>query len=171
MEKNKKRFYILIGGVVLLIILSYKFTISKTFALRKEYRSAKIDKGISMNVSKKLQVLHLKQSHYDSILSQFNLRETSMENNLLRSINTQSELLNVRLREFNSPHVVEDKSSRFSTYHFTLEGSFVNILRLLYEMEKDGVYGEITHLEFIKQKDFRSKKTLLTAKVFIQTIQ
>ncbi|WP_350289096.1 hypothetical protein [uncultured Croceitalea sp.] len=168
---SKNRFFWFIGVVLLLGFLSYYLAISNTLTLRKQYRAAKADSNLTSNISTQLLLLAQKQAYYDSILTKLNLTDTSLENDLLRILNVESERLEIKIKEFKAPHQSTLDNSKLLTYNFTIEGTFLNLLKLVHNLEKNGTYGEVNHIAFKKERDFKRRKTILTATVFIQSIQ
>lgn len=169
--KSKTRFLFFIGGTLLLLLLSYLAAISKTFAARKDYQSLKKEERLYKDVSHQFKMLSQKEVYYDSILTHMNLTDTSLENNLLKTINEEAANQNLKVKDFKTPHVFINNGTRQVSYNFTLEGGYTAILKLLYTIEKTGTFGEIIHLNFQKEMDFRTRRKYLTAQILIQSIQ
>lgn len=153
------------------LILSYKFAISPTLRLRTEYIDLKKEDQLYKNSPKQISVLMSQQKEFDSLLSKMNLGSISMENNLLRILNLQADSQNIKVMDFNDPHVLEGNGRAINTFDFTLEGDFTDLLKSIYVVEQKNSLGEIAHLHFKKQKNYRTKKNFLTSRVFVQQVK
>lgn len=72
----------------------------------------------------------------------------------------------------NLPLPLEDIQNDFiiQTCTVKLEGSFKDLLKTVYDLERAGVTGKIVSLRFALEEDRRSKRTSLYAYVFVQNI-
>ena len=169
--KSKKKFILLMTFSVLLLLISYLFAFSKTIAMKGNYSKLKSQENQYRNIPEQIQVLSKKEVYYDSILSKLNLSSTSLENNLLKLLTDYSTNNQIKIKNFNSPHDFVLEKSSYTTYNFTLEGSYTAILKLIYKVEQNSTYGEVIHVDFKKETNFRTRRKFLTAKVFVQSVQ
>lgn len=160
---------ILVIGIFIVLILSYHLAIKNTFNLHSEFKNLQKEQLVSRQVPKQLAVLKRKDFVYDSILKKMNLNSSSIENDLLRNINTEVKIRNLKLISFNKPHIFIDKKITSTTQSFTLEGDFTNILKLIYKIEQGSRFGKIIHLTFEKKKNYKTNKYHLQATVYLQT--
>ncbi|WP_394973676.1 hypothetical protein [uncultured Croceitalea sp.] len=168
---SKAKFLSLVFGAILLLLLSYFLAISKTVGVKKEYTSIKKQSLLYGDISKQLKVFSKKEVYYDSILQSMNLADTSLENNLLKTLNTLAEKEEVKLKNFEAPHIFSKNDSEYIVYNFTLDGNYTALLKVLYNIEKNSTFGEIIHADFNRETNFRTRRKFLTAKVLIQNIQ
>ncbi|RDY60765.1 hypothetical protein [Flagellimonas nanhaiensis] len=145
--------------------------IQKTWTLRKEYLNLKTEEQQFENISQQLFALTKKESSLDSILLALNLENKSMENNLLRFVNEVAKENHIKIIDFNSPHIYETNSSSFTTYDLVLRGDFLSIVKSINSIESQSSFGEIVHVNFVKQKNYRTSKNFLEATIFIQKIE
>ncbi|WP_394748212.1 hypothetical protein [Spongiimicrobium salis] len=168
-SKTKKNSLIFV--IVLVFFACYQFAISNTLDLRKEYIALSKEETRFKDIPKQLSILSGKQQHYDSLLTKMNLGNTSMENNLIKAINTTAQTNSLKVIDFNRPHIYEDKGGALHTFDFTLEGSFTQILKGVYHLEQEGNFGEIVHLNFEKKRNYNTRKDFLNATFFLQHIK
>jgi len=170
--KPRTKNILLIASFLCVLFLGYKLAISKTIALKREYNRLSAQETLYENIPKQLSFLHSKENYYDSILQKYKLNETSLQNNLLKSLNVMSDSLNFKVIKFNEPHTFSSGSGQTqNTYHFSLEGGFESVLTCIYQLEQHYKFGEITHVQFLKQKNYRTQKDYLQAEIFIQRFQ
>ena len=133
---SKTKNIVLLSAIFLVLLLCYQFAISNTLQLKNEYKVLQAERVLLENAPEKLGVLAKKQIYFDSILSKMNLGNTSIENNLLRVINTEVEKNKLKLLDFNDPHTFEINNSQLNTFDFTLEGNFTSLLHTIYTLEQ-----------------------------------
>lgn len=166
---NKKKNIFLLLGFVLAIIACYQFAISKTLALKSEYDTLKQQEIVFRNLPAQMALLKQKRHYYDSILNKYHLNESSIQNNLLKTINTFAQENNLKVVNFIEPHLYQKNELTLKTYQFTLEGNFNPILKLIYKLEQETKYGEIINLHFEKKENYRTGKEYLQARVLLRS--
>lgn len=163
-NKNK----LLLGVFFLMLLLSYHLAFKKTLKLKEEY-SANVDKQeLAIHVPEELLTLSRKERYLDSQFLDLNLGTSSMQNDLLKFLNEVSTTNKVKIIEFKSPHVFHEGNSVSKTYVFNLEGNFIDMLKVVYALEKKGSFGAISHIGFEKKKNYRSRKRYLQTLVFLE---
>lgn len=167
----KAKNIILLIGFLLITYISYKLTISKTLALKKEYKELKQQEILFKNVPKQLSVLKQKEKYYDSLLTKYQINGSSIQNSLLKTINLIAEKNNLKVVSFLEPHLFETENLIHKTYLFTLEGEYNSILQLTYKLEQDTKFGEIINLHFEKKKNFRKNKHYLQAEFLFRSLK
>ncbi|WP_420603234.1 hypothetical protein [Flagellimonas sp.] len=167
--KNKNTLLLL--GFCLAMLLCYKLAVSKTLALRKEYQRLSQEEQLFRAVPQQLSLLSKKENHLDSLLQHLNLNNTSLENDLLRTVNREVEKNDLKVIDFNPPHVSEINGTLTNTYNFTIRGPFTSLIKLIHTLEQQSSFGQIAHVDFRKQKNYRTRKNYLEATIFIQRLE
>lgn len=167
---NKQKNIALILGFILVLFISYKYAISNTLELKKEYKSLKQQELLFKNVPKQFSILKQKEKYYDSLLVKYQLKGSSVQNSLLKNINTFAETNNIQLVSFLEPHIFQKDNLIYNTYQFTLQGRFNNILELIHKLEQDTKFGEITNLYFERKKNYKTGKRYLEASVLLRSL-
>ncbi|MFD2916855.1 hypothetical protein [Psychroserpens luteus] len=166
-KKNKN--ILLIAGFVLALMICYQLAISKTIQQKEQYNDLKKQELLFENAPKKLSLLKQKQIYYDSLLTKYQLDGSSIQNNLLKSINIFAEINNLEVINFLEPHIIIKNDLTIKTYEFVVEGYFNEINQLIFQLEQKTKFGEIVNLHFEKKKNFRSGKYYLQAKVLLRS--
>ena len=169
--KSKKKIQLLIGGILLLLFVCYKLALQNTLDVKGEYNRLIASTESLKDTPKRLSLLHQKENYFDSILNQMDLGDTSMQNNLLRVLNEEGEKNNLKVIDFNQPHVFSSDGNELYTYSFVLNGNYNNILKTIYTLEQLGNFGDVVHVNFEKKKNYRTQRNSLTAKVLIQQLK
>lgn len=166
-KKNK----ILLGGVLLMLLVSYKLAIQKTVNVAKAHSVNTERKELIKDIPKQLALLSQKERHLDSQLSDLNVDNSSLQSSLLKFLNQEAEKNKVKIIEYNSPHFYQTEKETKETYIFNLEGSYTSILKTIHALENKGTFGAVSHLDMEKKKDYRTKRTFLQAKVFLEQVK
>lgn len=169
MINNKNKYLAL--SIILMLLLSYYLAIDKTLLLRRE--SIRLEKQSEQysNIPKKLNLLLQKNKYYDSVLDGMDFNDTSIQNNLIRTINQTAKSHDVKVMDFNQPHEYQIGETTEFTYSFNLNGNFIDILNVLYKIEEKGSFGNIVHLDFEKTRDYKTNKSSLNATALIQQVK
>jgi hypothetical protein len=168
MSKKTKNI-LLIAGFVLALMICYQLAISETLQQKEQYNILKQQELLFKNAPKKLSLLKQKQMYYDSLLTKYQLDGSSIQNNLLKSINTFANINSIEVISFSEPHTMVQNDLTIKTYEFVLQGDFNDINQLIYQLEQKTKFGEIVNLHFEKKKNFRSGKSYLQAKVLLRS--
>lgn len=158
-------------GIMAGLALSYSLAIKKTFVLKNQSRQLAIEVAQFTDIPNRLAVLHQKNRYYDSILGSIDINSTSLQNNLIRTVNIEAERHMVKVMDFKQPHFHKLRESGQYTYQFNLEGNYTDILKVVHLLEQKGNFGEIVHLDFEKKKDYRTSRDFLNAMVMVQQLK
>lgn len=170
MKFNKKN-KILFVGILLMLFVSYRLAIKKTMDEAKAHTVNFERKELIKDIPKQLAFLNQKEIHLDTQLRLLNVENSSLQNSLLKFLNEASEKHKVKIIEFNSPHIYSTERETKETYIFKLEGSYTSILKTIHALENKGSFGAVAHLEMEKKKDYRTKRTFLQAKIFLEFVK
>lgn len=158
-------------GIIALLLASYYLAINKTLLLRNESQRLGDQVEQFKDIPNKLALLSQKDVYYDSILGKMDLVDTSIQNNLLRTINQEATKNNIKVMDFNQPHLYEMGENSLHTYSFNLNGNYTDILKVIHTIEQKGNFGEIVHIDFQKKKNYKSNKYNLGATIFVQQVK
>ncbi len=167
MQLNRKNKLLLFGFLVVLY-LSYSFAISKTIFYYNQYQSQKEQINNIENSPKTLSLLKFKEKQIDKWLLLNNSSSNSFQNELLKELTTYSEKYNLKIIDFVEPHKFSDKESTISSYSFAVEGSFNSVLTLINNIENKNNLGVITHINSVKNTNFKTNQDYLTTTIIIQ---
>lgn len=156
--------------MLFILLVSYRFAIRNTLELRHQYHQVSSQAVSVKDMPSRLALLKQKERYYDSVLAQMDLGDTSLQNNLLRVLNQESSKNDLKIIDFNQPHVFKTETNSLYTYSFGLNGGFSNILKAIHMLEQNRKFGGVVHIDFIKKKNYRTNKSYLEAKVLLQQV-
>jgi len=161
---------LLLLGLILMCFVCYQLAISKTIDLRAQYKTLRHEEDLFKSTPKQLRILKQKQVYYDSILVSNKLDANSVQNSLLRNINSFAEVTNLKVISFLEPHITVNEDLTVKTYEFVLEGDYNNIIKLIHQLEQQTKFGEIINLHFEKKKNHRTGRYYLQAKILLKSL-
>ena len=169
MTSKQKNIGLIIGSILMLFVC-YQFGIAKSIDQYREYDRLSQEQILFENMPKHMAVLNQKKHYYDSILGAYQLKGTSIQNNLIKTINAFSDDKGITVVGFEEPHLENREDITIKTYRFTLEGEFNDLLVLIHELEQKTKFGEVINLDFEKKKNHRTGKFFLQTKVLLKSI-
>ena len=102
------------------------------------------------------------------MMSKYQINGTSIQNNLLKTINIYADSSNLKIMGFLEPHVVQKNDLKENTYQFTLEGDYNSLIKLIHKLEQNTKFGEIVNLHFEKKTNFRDGRSYLQVNVLLK---
>ncbi len=168
----KQKNIILLVGFVILLWLTYQFSIANTFEAKRKYNTLLNQKVLLSNIPEQINYLKQQNEYFDTILEKNKITVgSSFQNNLLQFINTYATDNQLKIVAFNEPHQFIKNDAILKTYSFTLKGSFTNILQLIYKLEQQGNYGKLISINFNKKKNYKTNNIFLECEIFLQKIE
>jgi len=166
----KRKFYLLLTGLVIIYILAYNLSIKETIKLGKEKVKLKNKLSLLVNADEKIKLYEKEINNYEQNLNYGEEIEWEPEKYLIDIIGTYCNQSGLILNEF--PGIHEQQRGKFSvyTYIFTIEGSFHELLELLYKVEDIKIPGTLVSAEFIKNFDKKLNKQRLFLTMYIQRV-
>lgn len=166
-NKNK----MLLLGFVALLFLSYHLAIKKTWDLRANYLTSVKNQELSKNIPLNLAKLSQKEKYLDVQFEKLNVSSSAFQTDLLKFLNEKTTENQIKTLAFGAPHLSTANQLTIKTHEFTLEGSFNGILRTLNTIETQSPFGTISHVQFEKHLDYKTRKSSLQASVHLRQVE
>ncbi|WP_299181202.1 hypothetical protein [uncultured Aquimarina sp.] len=169
-QKNKN--ISLIIGLLLVLFVAYRYGFAKTFAIHQKVSKLENQKEIYESAPTQLAALANKERQLDEILKNNNVEGNSLQNNILKILNTLSENSNFKIISFEKPHMYLDAGSQktTTTYNFTLQGDYKSLINVVYGLEQNYSFGNIIGVNFQKKKNFRTGNRFLQCQILLQRV-
>jgi hypothetical protein len=165
-QRNKN--ILLILGFVAALLIAYQVAFSKTIAVKNEVKSLKEQSISFQDLANLSATLDQREKFADSVLKKNNIKNISIQNNLLEFLNQESTDNDFIISNFSEPHQIVADDTSIISYQFVLEGNFDDLLNVVYKLEQDYNFGKISHLNFKKKRDFRKRKDYLECFVIVE---
>jgi len=126
---------------------------SKTVAIRGEVKKLEQQKEAYQSAPAQLAALANKEKQLDQILQKNNVAGNSLQNNILKTLNTLSGESGFTIVAFEKPHVIsgDDNRQQTTTYNFTLQGDYKALIEVIYKLEQKYSFGNVIQVDFQKQ--------------------
>ncbi|WP_417887124.1 hypothetical protein [Zunongwangia sp.] len=163
--KTKYNIILTAFGLLVLLFISYKLAIQKTFAVIKEYNSVQLSLTSTKGIDHNLKELQLKKRKVDSMLKSKNQPLEFYQKKLLKFIQKYTvSNKNLVLVNFQEPHInIEKNNLSELNYIFTLKGSYLDIENLLHAIDLN-YKNQCNSVSFTIEKELQhsSKKLFCT---------
>lgn len=165
---NKRKFYIILYGLIFLYLFAYLLTIRKTVKVYSDYKEIKNQLEYIGNAPDRLSVIKNSLIYIDSLIG--NYKQSNFQFQLLENISNFCQDNNIIFKSFPKVHQVEEQNFLVNTYVIECDGSFLRLLNLVYFLEQKKRLGKIVSLNFQVKKEQITNYTRLFATIYIQSL-
>ncbi len=171
MEQRTKNI-VLVAGLLCVLFIAYRYGFAKTFTISSELDKLESQKEEYQAAPMQLAALTKKEQQLDIILAKNNVEGSSLQHNLLKTLNTLSDSSKVKVVAFEEPHRFTDEATKkgTTTYDFTLQGDYKALLGVVYALEQKYSFGNIVQVDFEKKKNFRTGASYLQCRLLLQRL-
>ncbi|MFY0482506.1 hypothetical protein ACI6PS_07855 [Flavobacterium sp. PLA-1-15] len=168
MGLNKKNKLLLVGFIFMLFI-GYRFAIAKTLFYYRDHAAKSQTINQESITPEMVNKLLQKEKQLDAMLLQYSINPSaSFQNDLLEKLSGYCASHNLKITDFKEPHSFTVNEFQTNSYQFTLKGSFNGSLSVINKIENSPSLGIIKHLNFSKNRDYKTNSDYLTATVILQ---
>jgi len=168
MTPRNKNIFLLVGFLIM-VLISYQLSISRTISLKKDINLLKEQNINSDNLARLSANLGQREKFADSVLKKNNIKGVSIQNNLLELLNSEALKGDFIITQFTEPHHIIENEVAITSYQFGLKGSFRSIENVLYQLEQEYNFGQVSHVRFEKKRDYRRGKDYLECSVIVES--
>lgn len=162
MNKQRKKNIGLLAGIIVFAFLSWKLSIAKTFALKNEIETMKVNIS-ELPDENMLHRLKAEKKWLDSLISKNDHSNIHIQNSILDVIDEANKNTSLKLMSFSEPFTNFSKDSIQSvSFHFEIQGSYRSLEEILYNLEKSAL-GQIKSFKISKNKNYSTGKEYLQA--------
>ncbi len=166
----QRKFYMLIGGMLLMVLMAYQFSWSRTLSEISTYKEYKRKDRMIANLDRDLKKWGEMNRELDERLGGQNITQGFQEG-LLNEVGFFCDRNRLKLSDFSEPFEGEDGGYKVETIILTIEGSYKPLLKLMYHLETNFKGGRVASAEFLKEKNFKTQRDELFLKMYVQKIK
>jgi hypothetical protein len=167
----RKRVFFLGAGAVLALILSYTLAISETVKVRRELIAMQENLSKVSSAPRTISLLERKTTELDLKIGSVNNGYPDFQKGLLDEVSRYCSAHSLILRDFPQVHSFKTQDYEFITGYAKVEGSFIPLVQLLYNLERKSESGRICSVDFNCLEDRKAKKLRLTMSFYIQIVK
>lgn len=160
---------LLAAGAVLLLMLVYSLSVSKTLTLRST--CTKLEKRLdsAASIPAETEMLERKLQRLEKNFSSDSLHE-NLHEDLLSIVSGYCDQRQLVLREFPEKITTQSPEWDIETHQFTVAGNFSELLRLVHLLESRQT-GKIVSADYQRKRDPKTKTLSLTVTVYVQQLK
>lgn len=167
----KKKNILLIAGAFLFSIIIYYYAIEKTIDVINGCIEFKDQLKIAENAPQKHLDLIQKLDKVKGLLGNGGKFGVDVQQVLLEKISKFCSENNIILKDFPRPVTVQEQDFIVETNIIVVEGDFIKLLKLVYQLEQIQRTGKVAAVHFIAKEDLKTKRLMLTASLYLQNIK
>jgi len=167
----KKKLKVLWIGATVFLLFLYNFVLSRTideYVLNQELKK-KIEEGQKAPERKSL--LEEKAVRFDNSLNKYFSDSIKNREYLLAVVSQFCQKNKLLLQDFPNSYLSSEKDFDIETNVVVAEGNFLNLLRLVYELEQKIKIARPASVCFEKKFDNKRKREVLTVSIYLQNIR
>ena len=166
---HKQKFRYLLFGTGILMLFIYILALKPTIELKKKYRTIKQNIETSSDAPQKIVMLENQLLNFRFL---FNNQEEGTGNHekIHEFISLYCQKRGITFSGYPPLHTYNEQNYVIETNIIELEGDYIPLLKLLYEVEKNMNYGKVVSVQFISNTNLRTKTKKLGLKIYIQHI-
>lgn len=166
-----KKVKLLAIGVVVMLFLSYYFSFRKSINSYSEYRDYKNQLENIQTAPAEISDVEQQLATIERSVGMNPDTSTDFQKILLEKVSGYCQQNNVVLREFPQTIYFNNQDFEVETNQVVVEGSFVKIITLVYNLEQKFRLGKIVSLRFASQKDYKTGSIKLFATLYFQNFK
>lgn len=155
----------------LFAIVLYNVAISDTMYLAIENNTLESQVIENINAPKQIQAIKQKLLKIEQLIGNKNQEETNVHQLLLESITQYNQKKALVLQDFPQPFISSNNEYVTKTAKVTVEGDFINLLKLVYFLEQNYQIGKVVSVNFETTKELYKRKRELRSTIYIQDIK
>jgi hypothetical protein len=155
-------------GFVLLLLLIYYIAIKNTLVLKAE--CSKLIKEKTLEQGAPTEILTLKNKLFEINQIIGNVGDENETDPLLEFISSQNKNNRSKLIDYQPSHFNKNKLFLVETRIAKFEGSYINLLKLLYNFEQNFKAGKVVSVSFETVQKLNNDRLGLTMTIYIQSI-
>jgi hypothetical protein len=163
----KQKYQGLLGGIVLFLVIAYYLAFGKTWTA---YQTTNQLQQQLSNAGQAWQEIEGYQRQLKKLESEQN-NQFFTQNYLFQKVTTFCQENKLAIQEMPESIVYEQQDVEILHNPIKVEGTFVPIVQLLYNLEQKQQLGRIVSVEFNLGKNYQSRQAELTANIHLQNIQ
>lgn len=166
--KTKNR--LLLAFALLLGYFAWKRAISATLNLKNECIQLEMQSLQAENASEKIKIVRLEIANLNRMTGNGKKEVSDINRELVEFVTQQASKRSLILRDFPEAHRFTGPQMNLYTQPFIIQGSFKDIVTLIYDLENHFQGVNVTSVKFHTREDMKTKKKYLYAECFVQSV-
>lgn len=170
LSQYKKIQYLLFGALAFAVLV-YLLAVGKTIKLWQENQQLLRENALIQQGPKQIRYFQDKLLSFNSSVGAYLLQKGDNQEKLTQLANAFCQHHHLILREIPVLLLETDQDLELLTTQVVAQGSFTDLLRMVYYFEQEKRVARVTSVQFEKQKDPKTRNTFLSARIVLQNIR
>lgn len=170
MTYKKKKQFLLIGSL-LFLLFAYNFVISRTVNLYRNNQRLMREVTEGITAPEKKRMLEQRLEVFNSSLNRYFADSLRNREYILGVVSEFCNKNHLVLREYPASKVSAEKDFEIETNVVVAEGDFINLLKLVYELEQKVKIARPASVNFEKKFDHKRRRDVLSVTIFLQNLR
>ncbi|MGB3468386.1 MAG: hypothetical protein WBA74_24085 [Cyclobacteriaceae bacterium] len=163
----KKKNIALAITIVVLLIVGYFLSFSKTLELTRENEQLRSDEDSGTNLPLRIASVNRNIQKLDSLIL---LNEESYQARLLGTLSKYCQKHKTTLLEVKDVEFSQYENAPYETYSIKMEGKYTDLIRTMSDMENNYGLGKIQSVNFATETERKSKKVSLVLQLYLTRV-
>jgi hypothetical protein len=169
-KKFKLIFFLSVSGIFIFILLIWKMSLSKTVKeIQKNFQLKNILDSNTRYPEKKMVLKQRIKTLSDLTNSKF-LNSNDYDQRMIKIVDKYCLDNNLIIRKIPERTISVQDNISIITSVFSIEGDFVDLVKLIYMLEQKEKLGRVTSANLTKKTEPKTKTSYLIADIFLQNI-
>lgn len=164
------RWYLLIAGIIIALVLSYVLAISKTVDLYVIFQNSNNQKNISENGALEKEHNQDDMILVNKMLDRYYADTLVIKERLLDEFNNLCTVHNCKIKSIGETVLYKEFGLDVINNQIEIEGSYFQLLKIINVLENKHEFGKINSCDFFVINDFLTKSSKLRMKLNVQNI-
>lgn len=163
----KQKYQLLLGGIALFLIIAYSLAFGKTWTAYQT--TTQLEQKLS-SAEQAWQEIEGYQRQLKQLESEQN-NQSFTQNNLFQKVSSFCQENKLAIQTMPESVVYEQQDVEILNNSIKVEGTFIPMVQLLYNLEQKQQLGRVVSVEFNLGKNYQSRQAELTANIHLQNVQ
>jgi hypothetical protein len=163
----KQKYQLLLGGIALFTLIAYWLAFGKTWTA---YSNTKVMQQQFASTGQIWQQIESYQQQLEDLDAGQN-NQFFTQNYLFQKVTSFCQKNKLAIQEMPESIIYEQQDMEILHNPISVQGTYIPMVKLLYNLEQTNKLGRIVSVEFDLGKNYQSRKKELTANIYLQNIQ
>ena len=168
---KQRLLYTLIGAFIAAFVI-YNMALSETIEIAMKNSDFREQIAKSQDAPEQIKILTKKIKRIEQLVgTNKDYATIDIHQELLESVTGYVQKNGLVLKDFPQPYINTANGYVTKTAQLTVEGGFINLLKLIYFLENNYNVGKVVAVDFKTSKELRTRKRKLNTTIYIQNVK
>lgn len=165
----KRKVVLLMVGIAVSLPIIYNLSLKKTFKLKRQCHEAEKKLEKIETAPEAIIKIQNELNRIDNLVGKQNSKD--VQEVLIEHVSDFCQKQKITFREYPGIHEYQKENYNLMTNVIKVKGTFTDLIRLLYFLEKNYKQGKVTSVKYQLQRNYKTKNRELIGVYYIQNIK